>query len=271
MDWGMIKAVIFDWAGTTVDYGSKAPMAAFVELFKRHQLKISIQEARIPMGLNKWDHIDALLKMPQVHQQWLELFGRDHTADDVNQLLAEFIPLNKQSIVDCASLIPGMTNIIHALEQQSIRIGSTTGYTRELMDILMPLVADQGYAPEITVCAGETSHGRPRPEMMKKCAGFFGIEDVQSMIKVDDTLPGIEEGKNFGCWTVGVALSGNALGYSENEFKSFPLAEQNQLANKARQEMASMKPDFVIDSVAELMPIIEEINSRIQRGEQPRI
>jgi phosphonoacetaldehyde hydrolase len=90
------------------------------------------------------------------------------------------------------------------------------------------------------------------------------------MIKVDDTSPGIEEGKNFGCWTVGVALSGNALGLSKEEFESCTSAEQKQLTQKARDEMSAMKPDYVIDTVADLMPIIDVINERISRGEFPK-
>jgi phosphonoacetaldehyde hydrolase len=266
----MIKAVIFDWAGTTVDYGSRAPMAAFVELFRRHQVRISVEEARVPMGLNKWNHIDALLNMPQIQEQWFNLTGRHHINDDVDRLIDEFIPLNKKSIVDCALLIPGVVQLTQALQQDCVRIGSTTGYTRELMEILIPLASNQGYSPEITVCAGETPHGRPMPDMMVKCAEFFKITEPSSMIKVDDTSPGIEEGKNFGCWTVGVALSGNALGLSKEEFEACTTPEQERLTQQARDEMSAMKPDYVIDTVADLMPIIDAINERISKGEFPK-
>ena len=266
----MIKAVIFDWAGTTVDYGSRAPMAAFVELFRRHQVRISVEEARVPMGLNKWNHIDVLLNMPQIQEQWFNLTGRHHIGEDVDRLIEEFIPLNKKSIIDCASLIPGVVQLTQALQQDCVRIGSTTGYTRELMEILIPLASNQGYSPEITVCAGETPHGRPMPDMMVKCAEFFKITEPLSMIKVDDTSPGIEEGKNFGCWTVGVALSGNALGLSKEEFQAHCLADQDKLAQKARDEMSAMKPDYVIDTVADLLPVIDAINERISKGEFPK-
>jgi phosphonoacetaldehyde hydrolase len=245
-------------------------MAAFVELFRRHQVRISVEEARVPMGLNKWNHIDALLNMPQIQEQWFNLTGRHHIGEDVDRLIEEFIPLNKKSIVDCASLIPGVVQLTQALQQDCVRIGSTTGYTRELMEILIPLASNQGYSPEITVCAGETPHGRPMPDMMVKCAEFFKITEPLSMIKVDDTSPGIEEGKNFGCWTVGVALSGNALGLSKEEFQAHCLADQDKLAQKARDEMSVMGPDYVIDTVADLLPVIDAINERISKGEFPK-
>ena len=265
----MIKAAIFDWAGTTVDFGSRAPMAAFVHLFKMHQIDVTIDEARIPMGTNKWDHINALLKMPRIAKQWQDLHGRGHVKEDVDQLLLEFIPMNKLSIVECSRLIPGVPEVMSALKSEGIRIASTTGYTRELMDILMPLAANQGYQPEFVVCAGETSEGRPSSQMMDKCSQILGISNPTTFIKVDDTLPGIDEGKNFGCWTVGVALSGNALGFSENELLDLSPENRIDFENKARKNIAEMEPDFVIDSIADLLPVIQKINLKISQGEKP--
>ena len=45
-----LQAVVFDWAGTVIDFGSQAPMGAFVELFRRHGVEIGIDEARVPGG-----------------------------------------------------------------------------------------------------------------------------------------------------------------------------------------------------------------------------
>lgn len=265
----MITNAIFDWAGTTVDFGSRAPMAAFVKLFEMHHIKVTISEARIPMGTNKWDHINALLSMPQISQQWENLYDKKHQKEDVDQLLAEFIPMNKLSILECSGLIPGVTEVISRLKSRGIRIGSTTGYTRELMEVLMPLASVQGYEPEFVICAGETSEGRPSSQMMEKCSEIFGNTNPLTYIKVDDTLPGIDEGKNFGCWTVGVALSGNALGFSEDELKGIPKEERQALEDKARENMAIMKPDFVIDTVADLLPVIDRINMQITLGQKP--
>jgi phosphonoacetaldehyde hydrolase len=38
---GPLKAVILDWAGTTIDFGSFAPVAVFLHLFERHGISIS--------------------------------------------------------------------------------------------------------------------------------------------------------------------------------------------------------------------------------------
>ena len=265
----MIKAVIFDWAGTMVDFGSRAPMGAFVNLFRSEGIDLSIAQARVPMGTNKWDHIDSLLNIPEIKSQWIQLHGRAHQSSDVDRLLDVFIPMNKISIKECAALIPGAAETIRVLRDRNIKIGSTTGYTRELMDILIPLAKEQGYTVDVSVCAGETPSGRPSPQMMEVCAKVLGVENPLAYIKVDDTLPGIDEGKNFGCWTVGVALSGNALGLSLEELNQLPKDQAEKLKEQARVAVQKMNPDYVIDSVNDLLPILDKINLRLAMKQFP--
>jgi phosphonoacetaldehyde hydrolase len=264
-----IQAVVFDWAGTTVDFGSRAPMGAFVKLFESEGIEMSIAQARIPMGMNKWDHIHELLKLPEIRSQWIKIHGRDPENADIDRLLSIFVPMNKISIQECASLIPGISDLTRVLREHGIKIGATTGYTKELLDILTPLAKEQGYAPDISSFAGDTPLGRPAPQMMQKCAKIFGIENPLAFIKVDDTLPGIDEGKAFGCWTVGVAVSGNALGLSYEELALLPVDEAEKCKLTARGLIREMHPDYVIDSVADLLPVIEDINRRLMAGELP--
>jgi len=264
-----VKAVIFDWAGTTVDYGSRAPMGAFVKLFQSEGINMTIAQARIPMGINKWDHINALLSLPEIQSQWLKIHGKSHTDADVDRLLDIFVPMNKVSILECGQLIPGAAKLTKALRESGIKIGSTTGYTKELLNILLPIAKEQGYEPDALSYSGDTQLGRPSAQMMHKCAVQLGLENPLAFIKVDDTEPGIQEGKAFGCWTVGVAVSGNALGLSFEELNAMPDGEANRLKNSARLKMQEMHPDYVIDSVADLLPIIDEINARLDLGEKP--
>ena len=264
-----IEAVIFDWAGTTVDFGSRAPMGAFVKLFEAEGIEMTITQARIPMGIRKWDHINALLNLPEIQSQWQKIYGRPHNSSDVDRLLEIFVPMNKVSILECANLIPGVAELSSALRQRHIKIGATTGYTKELLDVLLPLAKEQGYEPEALSYSGDTPLGRPSAQMMYRCAEQLGLDNPLSFIKVDDTLPGIEEGKAFGCWTVGVAVSGNALGLSLDELNALPFTEAEKLRNEARLCMQSMQPDYVIDSVADLLPVIDQINRRLDVGEKP--
>ena len=265
-----VKAVIFDWAGTTVDYGSRAPMGAFVKLFESEGIEMTITQARIPMGISKWEYINFLLNLPEVQSQWLKIHKISHTDADVDRLLDIFVPMNKISILECGQLIPGVATLAKALRERDIKIGSTTGYTRELLDLLLPIAKKQGYEVDVFSYSGDTPLGRPSAQMMIKCARQLGLDNPLSFIKVDDTQPGIEEGKSFGCWTVGVAVSGNTLGLSLEELEALPVVEADRLKNVARMNMQEMKPDFVIDSVADLLPIIDEINELISRGEFPK-
>jgi phosphonoacetaldehyde hydrolase len=256
----MIKAVVFDWAGTTVDFGSLAPMAAFVDLFRAHGIKATVAQARLPMGLNKWDHIHAMLSMAEIGLQWERLKGQPFMNSDVDSLLQEFIPMNKISIRMHSELIPGVVPVFLELVARGIRIGSTTGYTRELMDILVPIAEAQGYSPEVVMCAGDTPEGRPAPYMMERIADQFGITDPASVVKVDDTWPGIQEGKNYGAWTVGVVKSGNALGLSLQEWNALSDAEQSFKLDEARNLVSRMEPNFMIATVADLLPVIDALN-----------
>ena len=265
----MIKAVIFDWAGTAVDFGSLAPLRAFVKLFESVGMVASVDAVRAAMGQNKREHLQALLDTPKVQSQWVNLYKKAPTKKDADRLFANFIPMNKLSIVERSELVPGMADLVRSLAAKKIKIGATTGYSRELMEVLSPLASEQGYCPDVCICADDVSSGRPSPQMMLACAEFFGISDPLSFVKVDDTLPGIEEGRNFGCWTVGVAISGNALGLSRQELEALPEQEAERKKAMARDKIHDMLPDFTIDTIADFLPVLEEINSRILLKQRP--
>ncbi len=76
---GKLKAGILDWAGTTVDHGSLAPVRVLQELFAKHDLPITEEEARRHMGVLKKDHIRAILSMPRVREAWTQKTGRTAT------------------------------------------------------------------------------------------------------------------------------------------------------------------------------------------------
>ncbi|MGL4667998.1 MAG: phosphonoacetaldehyde hydrolase, partial [Saezia sp.] len=99
-DKNKISAVVFDWAGTIVDFGSCAPMGALVRLFNAFNIDLSIAQARIPMGMAKRDHIQALLALPNVAQQWQTIYGKNSDEKDLDLLYQAFIPMNAEVIAD---------------------------------------------------------------------------------------------------------------------------------------------------------------------------
>ncbi len=266
---GLVKAVIFDWAGTVVDFGSRAPMGAFVEVFRRFGVDISIDEARVPMGLPKWDHIRALGTIPRVAEAWAKAKGAAFSDADVDAIYEVFVPLNAEVVTDHADLIPGVRETVAALRDRGVRIGSTTGYTREIMGRLVPLAAEQGFAPDNLVCAGDLPEGRPGALMMYKTFLDLQVWPASACIKVDDTEPGIAEGLAAGTWTVGVAASGNAMGLSREEADGLDAAEYLDRYEAAERRLFRAGAHFVVESVADLMGVVDEIEGRLLRGERP--
>ncbi|MBC8724248.1 phosphonoacetaldehyde hydrolase [Paraburkholderia sp. 31.1] len=264
-----VKAVIFDWAGTVVDYGSRAPMGAFVETFEQFGVPITIDEARGPMGMAKRPHIAALMALPRVAQAWAERHGHTPTDADIDAVYDVFVPKNIAVAASYSAVIPGVAEVASALRQNDIRIGTTTGYTREIIDEIVPGAAAQGFAPDSIVCTGDTPEGRPSPYMIYRTLPLLGVWRAKEAIKVDDTEVGIEEGINAGTWAVGVAVSGNAFGMSEAEVKALPADEFATRRNAAMARLKAAGAHYVIDSVADLMPVVYDIDARLARGERP--
>lgn len=264
-----VQAVVFDWAGTIVDFGSRAPMGAFVQLFADFGIDISIAQARGPMGLAKWDHIAALCALPEVAAQWQRRYGRPAATSDIDQLHEVFTPMNARVVGDFADFIPGALDTVAALRARGVRIGSTTGYNRPIMDVLQPIAARAGYAPDNLVCAGDLAAGRPSPLMMYRCLAELGVWPAHTVVKVDDTGVGLAEGLNAGTWAVGVAISGNACGLSLAEWQALVPGEQAALRQQAGAQLKRAGAHYVIDSVAELLPVLADIDERLRRGERP--
>jgi phosphonoacetaldehyde hydrolase len=266
-----LKAVILDWAGTVLDHGSRAPMGAFVEVFRRFGVEITIAEARGPMGLAKRDHIRALCDLPRVAAAWRAAHGRAPTEADVDAIHDAFVPLNAQVVTlpEHAALIPGAAQTAAWLRARGLRIGSTTGYTREIMAPLLPLAAAQGYAPDNLVCAGDLPRGRPSALMMYRCFLELDVDPAWACVKVDDTPPGIAEGVAAGCWTVGVALTGNECGLSLAELAACSAEERAAHRARAAWALRAAGAHVVVDGIADLPPVLEEIAARVARGERP--
>lgn len=264
-----LKAVVFDWAGTMIDHGSQAPMGAFVKVLGDFKVAITVAEARKPMGLPKWDHIKALLTEPAIAARWQSAHGSPPTDRDVDAVFEVFVPLNAAVVTDHADLIPGVLEAIADARARGLKVGSTTGYTRDIMDRVMPVAAAKGLSPDNVLCAGDLPAGRPTPMMMYKCFLDLGVWPASSVVKVDDTEPGIAEGLAAGCWTVGVALSGNSAGLSYAELTALSETERAAVRARANGVLRRCGAHYVIDSVAGLPAVLDEIEGALIRGERP--
>jgi len=254
------KAVVFDWAGTTIDFGSMAPMGVFVEAFRRFGVAVSIEEARAPMGAPKRDHIKAMLTNPAIAERWAERHGTPPGEADIDRVYEVFVPLNEEVVADYATLVPGTAEAVARLRAMGLRIGSTTGYTRSIMERVLPSAAAEGFAPDNLVCADDLPEGRPGPLGMYKCFIDLVVYPPSAVVKVDDTEPGIAEGVAAGCLTVGVALSGNHVGLPYDELMAMPEAEVRALRARAAAKLEAAGADHVIDTVADLPDLLERLD-----------
>jgi phosphonoacetaldehyde hydrolase len=207
---GPLRAVILDWVGTVVDFGSRAPADAYIVAFRSAGVAISVDEARLHVGLPTWDHIRAIGQLPEVRQRWTDVHGRPFDDADAAALYEKFLSVSIDTVGGHAGLLPGTLETVEELRRRGLRIGSTTGYTRAIMDALMPEAARRGYRPDCVVCAGEVPDARPAPLACLQAMILLNVWPAAACVKVDDTVTGtgIEEGLNAGMWTVAVALTG---------------------------------------------------------------
>lgn len=247
-----LKAVIFDWAGTMIDFGSRAPVIALCDMLATAGVPISEAEARTHMGLAKRDHIRALLDLPRISAAWTAHSGAPATEADVDALFARVGALMRTAANACSDLIPGAAEQAARLRAAGVAIGSCTGYTREMMQDILPRAAEQGYSPDVLVCAGDTPQGRPSPLMVWKNLVELGVWPASACVKVDDAEVGIAEGLAAGTWTIGIAASGNGVGLSPEALEALPARERAELIARARQALTDAGAHVVIDTIAEL-------------------
>ena len=258
-----IPAVIFDWAGTTVDFGCRAPVEAIREAFASFGVPLSAGEARAHMGLPKREHIRATCADAAVAERWAAKHGTRPRDVDVERIYAAFLPMQLAAIEKYSRMIPGVASLVAHLRARGVRIGSTTGYTREMLDLVMKRAACEGYLPEASVTPEEAGMGRPAPLMCYLNAVRLRVYPLSACVKIGDTVSDIEEGRNAGMWTIGIAVTGNEVGLSEEEWQALDEGERERRAEAARRRLLDAGADFVADSVGECEALLDEIERRL--------
>lgn len=270
---GPVKACILDWSGTTADRYVIAPVLCFRKVFENYGVPITMEEAREPMGLRKDLHIKAIIKMPSVQNRWLNYYKNYPTQDDVDKLYNSFVPLQLEILKDHSTLIPGVSTAIQKLQNEyNIKIGSTTGFTRAMNDILLEEARKQGYNPDATVAGDDVINGtRPNPHMLYKNLDLLNVCPIQSVVKVGDTIGDIEEGLEAGCWTVGVSRYSNYMEINtlEEEY-NYSVDELEEKNKKSRDILIKSGAHLVIDSIIDLPKVVDKINDALAEGKTPQ-
>lgn len=242
--------VIFDWAGTLVDHGCRAPMEAFLQAFDAEGLPISEATARAPMGAHKLDHVKAILAQPDVAARLPAALAALPPAARADRLYRVFTQRLFELLPQYATPIAGVPQVLDTLRRRGIAIGSCSGYTRAMMDRLEPLARAAGVDPAVVVCADEVPAGRPAPWACLRIAEHFGIYPMGRALKVGDTPADIAEGRNAGMATLAITATGNEVGLSAAALAALAPAERNVCVCAARARLAGA--DAWLESVAAL-------------------
>lgn len=261
---GKLKAVVLDWAGTTVDFGSLAPVRTLQKVFASAHVDVTEAEARLHMGLPKKDHIRQMLRIQKVQEEWKRAHGNFPVETDVEQLYQQFIPLQFACLLDYSAVIPGVVEATERFRKRGLKIGSTTGYTREMLDLLVEAAKKSGYAPDCSLSPQDVGAGRPHPYMMYEAAVRLQVYPMSAMVKIGDTPVDIQEALNAGAWSIGVAATGNMMGLSQKNFAELPKALRDTRLAAAREELKRAGAHYVVNSVAEVDSVLDEIDARLQ-------
>ena len=256
----MIEAVIFDWAGTTVDYGCFAPVQAFREAFNHFGVPVTMEETRKPMGMLKREHIRTMLQMDRIAAEWEKVTGHTATDEDVEAVYAQFEPKLFSILDNFAAPKPYVLDTVAQLRELGLKIGSTTGYTDAMMAVVVPKAAELGYVPDCWFSPDAVGgKGRPAPYMIFENMKALGVSNVKHVVKVGDTVSDIKEGVNAGVWSVGVLEGSSELGFSQEEFEALTGEEQDVACRKTEETFRSYGAHFVIRNLSELPQLIHTL------------
>lgn len=264
-----LQAVVLDLAGTVVDFGSMAPVEAFVSVFAAEGVLVAPAEARLHMGLRKREHMIELLSLPGVSARWQAVKGGPPTEDDIERLRSGLVDALAEAIPRNQALTPGAAHISRDLLRSGIKVGITTGYNRAAATPLLAAVAAQGFQAQAVVCAGETERGRPYADQMLEALRQLDVHEPYRCVKVDDTISGVREGLAAGAWTVGVTVSGNAGGMRREAWIALDSDARQAVRRTAEAHMDNSGAHTTISFLADLMPVLDRIGRRVARGERP--
>lgn len=252
------EGIIFDWAGTTVDYGCFAPVQAFIEVFKHFGVEPTMEEVRKPMGMLKIDHIRTMLKMDRISRCWQEKYHRLPCEDDAQAMFNMFEEKLMSILENFADLKEGVADTIKSLREMGLKIGSTTGYNDKMMGIVVPIAAKAGYAPDCWYSPDAVGQkGRPYPYMIFKNMETLGLSDVSRVLKVGDTVADILEGKHASVKTAGILEGSSVMGLTKEEYEALSDEERKAADDKAEAAFKEAGADYILRNITELLEIVK--------------
>jgi phosphonoacetaldehyde hydrolase len=259
-----LRALIFDWAGTTVDFGSLAPVRAIQKAFQEFGVPVDESTVRRDMGLPKRNHIAQIFSTEKVQAAWKNSQGALPLEADIERVYKRFIPLQMDALGEHSSVIDGVPEAIERARSRGLRIGSTTGYTRAMLDFLVTSSAHRGFNPDCSISPEDVGPGRPQPFMIFENAVRLQVYPLASIAKIGDTAADIEEGLNAGAWSIGVAGTGNMVGLTKADWDALADADRSERLRTARAALEVAGAHYVIDTLDQLHDVLDDINLKLR-------
>ncbi len=264
-----LKAIIFDWAGTVVDFGSLCPIGAFQTAFAAKGIAVEPGDIHRFMGIHKWEHIQAVLALPQIAEKWRAIHGHGAGPRDVDALYGLAEQKMLETVAGSATPVPHLAEVLALLRKQDLKIGSTTGYTSPLMERLVPAAASRGYSPDFWIASDQVPQGRPWPWMIFRNLEYLKICPPAAVVKLGDTIADVEEANNAGVWSLAVVESSSLVGKSQPELAAMPAKDRNALIRQVGKKLADAGAHSVINNLSELPAALEQIELRLEKGQVP--
>ncbi len=259
---GKLQAVVFDWAGTTVDFGCQGPVQAFREGFSRFGIWVEEEEVRAFMGMGKIDHARALCALPRIGAAWADKYGAPLLEKDVRAIYRQVEKCMLPAILHHSIIIPGVEEAVETMRAWGLRIGSCTGYPRQLAELMAEQANSLGYAPDVLVCSSDVSQSRPAPDMCRETLIRLGVTEPKRAVKIGDTINDVLEGLSAGMWVIGVTLTGAMAGLSERELGALPVGEREALHQRIAREQLLAGAHYAARDVPSCLELLREIGNR---------
>ena len=266
-----VELVVFDLAGTLVDCGSCAPVAAFARVFAERGVELTVEEIRAFMGTGKHDHIAALCALPRVAQAWRAANGSEPGEREVDVLYEAFLPVQRAAASEASQLVPGAREGLEQLARAGVPFAVTTGYPASIGRPVVEALAGQGFAPRAAVYQDDVPDGRPAPWMIQSCMQRADVYPPANVVKVGDTRADVHAGRNAGAWSVGVTLSGSEVGLDERALASAGEERVATLERQAAERLRQAGAHATLRDLSELPALLATINARRARGEGPAV
>jgi phosphonatase-like hydrolase len=223
----MIKMVVFDMAGTTVNEN--------MIVYKTLQAAINLAGFHVTLdqvlaeGAGK-EKVDAISTI-------LAVYAHHHDDELINRIYQDFI-VRLQEAYHTQRISPqdNAEELFRALRARNRLIVLNTGYNQATAQLLISKLGwKKGVEFDSVITATDVRHNRPYPDMILLAMDQFGIKEASVVAKVGDSIIDIEEGANAGCGlTIGITTGAHT-----------------------RQQLETAKPDYIIDDLLELPTVLD--------------